>query len=305
MHKNSFYSNGKLLLSGEYLVMDGAVGLAVPLKHGQSLVVDENETGPRLDWVSKEYGQPWFNAVLELPALQVRSSSDPVVAEKLQQILRAANSMTPLFVGDGGFKVMTDLSFDRQWGFGSSSTLVSNIAFWFDVDPFELFQSVYQGSGYDIAVARSDRALLYSSYNAKSEVKKIDFRPPFMDAIYFVYLGKKQDTLYSIQQYRRSVRPSKETIDRVSGISMSLAKANDVKAFAMLLTEHESIMATIMEMPPVKDEYFPDFDGTVKSLGAWGGDFIMAVSEGPREKVLNYFNGKGLEVVFPFNDLVL
>ena len=285
--------------------MDGAVGLAVPLKQGQSLVIDENDAGPHLDWVSKEYGQPWFNAAFELPALKVSSSSDPVVAEKLQQSLQAANSMNPLFVDERGFGVMTELSFDRQWGFGSSSTLVSNIAFWFDIDPFELFQSIYQGSGYDIAAARSDRALLYSLDNAKPQVKKIDFRPPFMDAIYFVYLGKKQDTSYSIQQYRRSVRPSKETIDRVSGISMSLSRATDVKAFAMLLTEHESIMAGILEMALVKDEYFPDFDGAVKSLGAWGGDFIMAVTEGPREEVLNYFKAKGLEVVFPFNDLVL
>jgi len=38
----SFYGNGKLLLSAEYFVLDGAVALALPTKLGQSLHVQEN-----------------------------------------------------------------------------------------------------------------------------------------------------------------------------------------------------------------------------------------------------------------------
>ena len=36
---DAFYSHGKLLLTGEYLVLDGALALAVPCKLGQSLTV--------------------------------------------------------------------------------------------------------------------------------------------------------------------------------------------------------------------------------------------------------------------------
>ena len=40
-------------------------------------------------------------------------------------------------------------------------------------------------------------------------------------------------------------------------------------------------------------------------MGAWGGDFIMAVWEGSQETLQDYFKGKGLEVVFPYVELVL
>lgn len=36
----SFKSNGKLLLTGEYLVLDGAVALALPTKMGQIMTVE-------------------------------------------------------------------------------------------------------------------------------------------------------------------------------------------------------------------------------------------------------------------------
>ena len=39
-NKHTFYSNGKLLLTGEYVVLDGANALAVPTKYGQNLVVE-------------------------------------------------------------------------------------------------------------------------------------------------------------------------------------------------------------------------------------------------------------------------
>lgn len=39
MSEKLFYSNGKLLLSGEYAVLDGALSLAVPTKYGQLLSV--------------------------------------------------------------------------------------------------------------------------------------------------------------------------------------------------------------------------------------------------------------------------
>ena len=46
-----FYSNGKLLLTGEYLVLDGANAFAVPTKFGQNLIV-EKIVEPQLIWGS-------------------------------------------------------------------------------------------------------------------------------------------------------------------------------------------------------------------------------------------------------------
>ena len=46
-----FYSNGKLLLTGEYVVLDGATALAVPTRFGQDLIVDRIQ-GDQLIWSS-------------------------------------------------------------------------------------------------------------------------------------------------------------------------------------------------------------------------------------------------------------
>ena len=49
--KQKFYSNGKLLLTGEYMVLDGAIALAIPTKFGQSLTVEKLEE-PKINWKS-------------------------------------------------------------------------------------------------------------------------------------------------------------------------------------------------------------------------------------------------------------
>ena len=41
--KQTFYSNGKLLITGEYLVLDGAKAFALPTKFGQKLTIEETE----------------------------------------------------------------------------------------------------------------------------------------------------------------------------------------------------------------------------------------------------------------------
>jgi len=40
----TYRSNGKLLLTGEYVVLDGALSLALPTTLGQRLTVEKNKT---------------------------------------------------------------------------------------------------------------------------------------------------------------------------------------------------------------------------------------------------------------------
>ncbi|HCO83184.1 MAG TPA: GHMP kinase, partial [Arenibacter sp.] len=61
-----YYSNGKLLITGEYLVLDGAQSLAVPTLYGQSLSVKETQD-KLLTWKSlDDKGKPWFESDYEL-----------------------------------------------------------------------------------------------------------------------------------------------------------------------------------------------------------------------------------------------
>ena len=58
--KQEFYSNGKLLLSGEYAILDGALGLAIPTKYGQSLTINPIEE-PFIHWKSVAHDETiWF-----------------------------------------------------------------------------------------------------------------------------------------------------------------------------------------------------------------------------------------------------
>ena len=135
-----YYSHGKLLISGEYLILEGAIGLAVPTVQGQDLVVEETDTG-RLQWESvDENEKTWFNAEFDLEDFELLShSGDERVGEQLQRILRTARKMNSRFlVTSEGCHVRTALEFSRNWGLGSSSTLVNNIAKWADRNPFRL-----------------------------------------------------------------------------------------------------------------------------------------------------------------------
>ena len=50
----------------------------------------------------------------------------------------------------------------------------------------------------------------------------------------------------------------------------------------------------------VKKLKFQDFKGEIKSLGAWGGDFILASGlDSP-----SYFKSKGYKTIIKFDDMV-
>ncbi|MCK5774746.1 MAG: hypothetical protein KAH25_01140 [Bacteroidales bacterium] len=54
-----------------------------------------------------------------------------------------------------------------------------------------------------------------------------------------------------------------------------------------------------------KERYFSDFNGQIKSLGAWGGDFVMATSPNDPKDVFNYFRNKGHQTILAYDDMVL
>jgi hypothetical protein len=73
-------------------------------------------------------------------------------------------------------------------------------------------------------------------------------------------------------------------------------------AFTDALSQHEAHLSSILETAVVKETFFPDFDGVVKSLGAWGGDFVMTASE---DNPTAYFKSKGYETIIPYEEMIL
>src|SRR4051812_34657030 len=128
----TFRANGKLLLTGEYFIFDGAKALALPTKFGQSLEVNPDASN-RISWTSFDNeNKRWFEAQFD-NVLQIIKTTDQVIAERLANIL----TFCPI---NEGLQLTTYLDFPADWGLGSSSTLISLLAQYFKIDPYSLLQ---------------------------------------------------------------------------------------------------------------------------------------------------------------------
>ncbi len=305
-----FRSNGKLMITGEYLVLAGATALAMPVRYGQRL---EASSSPgqqtTVNWHSFIKDQLWLQASFAGEQLDVYSDDHEgrQHTKRLRTILLEAKTLNPGFLAEKrAWDVRSDIEFDLQWGLGSSSTLISNIAAWANVDPYELHFKVSEGSAYDIACARSNQALLYAfkGHQTQPAIQYTSFHPEFSSQLYFVYSGKKQSSDESIRSFNKEL-VSLRDIKAISSLSEKMASTTSLSDFIQMMEEHESITGKYTDSEPIKKTYFPDFPGAVKSLGAWGGDFLLAASSIAPEKIIAYFRKKGLNTLFSFNDMRL
>ncbi len=305
MKDNRFYSSGKLLLSGEYLVLQGATALALPVNFGQTLEVYEISGAETLKWETKVLNKSWFTAEFSLPDLGLISSSDTGIASFLVKILKASEEILPSSpIFKNSLKIKTSIDFDISWGLGSSSSLISNIAYWLKIDPFELYWRVSEGSGYDIACARIHRPILYRLINGKPSVEEIVFSPSFRNNLYFINLGRKKDSQTAVREFKRKHAASAEIIKDISEITMMMAHAETLAEFENSVVAHEELLSGLLGIPSVQMTDFNDFHGKIKSLGAWGGDFILATWRGTEQELQKYFNNKGLRTIFTYDQMI-
>jgi mevalonate kinase len=298
----TYHSNGKLLITSEYTVLDGALALAVPTKFGQELKVEHNNNNC-IDWKSiSETDDVWFEAHFKLKNKQWYPSVNNEVATTLSKILNAINGLNPeVFQQEIGFNIESKLNFNRHWGLGSSSTLINNLANWAKVDAYQLLEKTFGGSGYDIACAAHNTPITYQLTNSQRIVTPVDLNWPFKDQLYFVYLNKKQNSRHAIAHYKDQAKYNSTYIQEISELTHQLIGCTNPQEFDIIIERHENLLSALLNLKPVKQELFSDFLGSIKSLGAWGGDFIMArASENPTA----YFKAKGFDIVIPFSDMV-
>ncbi|MFA6238674.1 MAG: GYDIA family GHMP kinase [Bacteriovorax sp.] len=302
-----FFGHGKILLSGEYFVLDGALSLALPTKVGQSLSVKYSPSfSPTLSWKSYDVkGECWFDSKFEFWHFKCLDEKPTEEALFLQKILQQVRKQNSHFLRDDvDVKVETRLGFPLSWGLGSSSSLIYNIAQWAYVSPFELLFKTHGGSGYDIACAQSDGPIAYRKIASGPNWSPIYFHPSFRENLFFVYLGKKQNSRDAIKDYTKK-RPYPATlITKMTELTQEFLNANTLKQFQAAMILHEELVGSSLGMTPVKELLFSDFNGAIKSLGAWGGDFVMVATDENLASVKNYFAGKGLDVVYSYDDLI-
>ena len=303
--KQSFYSNGKLLITGEYLVLDGAEALAVPTKFGQTLDILPQEK-KFLHWKSFDiHYEMWFETDIYWKEIFDNETMINFSETKktLLKILHHAWKQNPnANIINQGFEVETHLSFPRNWGLGTSSTLINNIAKWFQVDPFQLLNESFGGSGYDIACADAKNPIVYQRINQEPFFKNVDFNPVFKQHIYFVYLNQKQNSNAQIASYESKRQESRHKIPEINVLTNKIIDCKDELEFQMLIQSHEAILSQILGMRTLQESFFSDFEGVVKSLGAWGGDFVLVHSKwNPKE----YFQNKGFHTILSFEEMCL
>ncbi len=298
-----YRSNGKLLLTAEYAVLQGAQALAVPVKFGQTLSV-EKSYNDFLTWEAYENDKLWFSAKFSLKDFKIIESNDIEKTGYPRTLLKAINMIKPDFISSG-YTLTHHLDFDRNWGLGSSSTLISNMAQWSGIDPFELHFAVSNGSGYDIACATSQKPLLYKIQDKQPKFEEVNFNPPFYEKLYFAYLGNKVATKNNVASFLNKKQLVKTDIEKINGLTREICRCNKFEDIGVLLFEHEQFLSSLLDIEPVKKKFFSDFPGYVKSLGAWGGDFVMLVYSGARDELKKYLNSKNISTFFRFDEIIL
>ncbi|WP_405211651.1 GYDIA family GHMP kinase [Dokdonia sp. Asnod2-E02] len=301
--KHHYYSHGKLLLTSEYLVLDGAQALALPTKKGQHLDIKAIDQ-EAIIWRSYlSTGELWLDYKFSFP-LDSNNGREDAIYERLLSILQAAQKLNSSFLNtQQGYEVESTLEFQKDWGLGSSSTLLANIARWASVDPYKLLDMTFGGSGYDIACATTESALIYQKTSTTPIVTPVTYNPPFKDELYFVYLNKKQNSRESIKHYRSLDQESlTEERARFSKFTQDLLSCKSIVAFEKLLSEHEDNLSRILKTPTIKTQLFADYPRAIKSLGGWGGDFVLVVGTTSQ---MDYFRNKGYDTIVPYNEMIL
>lgn len=295
-----FYSSGKLMLTGEYVVLAGATALSIPTKRGQSMRATPS-TRNTIHWKSIDHqGNCWFENEFSLVDFSVEQSINEMVEKRLTALFQHIQRNTSIFSDEQGFDIVTTLEFERQWGLGSSSTLIANLAKWSGVEPIKLLHAAFKGSGYDVATGMENNATLYQITNGQAKWETTQFQPPFSHQIFFVYLGEKKQSEEEVMKFDIEC-VSQQDIELFNELTADLLTCETLPDFSYIMTSHELELARILNRPTIKYTRFRDYPFAIKSLGGWGGDFILVVGNKDDQA---YFRNKGYDTILEWDEMI-
>lgn len=295
----NFEASGKLLLFGEYFVLKGAKCFAMPLSYGQKLEITslkKEETG--IKWEAYGPNACWLK-IHFTNTFEIQEASDTEIALKVQKILKYIKKKNAsLYIENLHFYF--EINFDRQFGFGTSSTFISLLSQWATTDPYELLANSFGGSGYDIAAATADKPFVYSMQKKRQELYSLP--DSITNHLLFVYLGNKQKTATEVKNFEDK-NIDQFQIEKINNLVVLATQCKNIIEWEKLMETSEKILAEILQTKPVKERYFSDYPFAIKSLGAWGGDFIMAscrdLTAGKK-----YFEKKNRHPIYTYKELI-
>ena len=302
---NRYFSHGKLLLTSEYLVLKGAEALAVPTLKGQHLEIEKKDKISNLIiWKSYDFdGSIWFESIFEKQQIiqNLCYSEDPV-EKRLIHLLHLAYQHNATFLTDRLLCISTFLDFPRLWGFGSSSTLIHLISQWTNSDPFYLLENTFGGSGYDVACAIAKKPIIYSLKAGKPFYREVEIGNLPLENLYCVYLNKKQSSRDSIKSFYENSNFFSDDIEKANKLTRAFIQSESVEQLAHVIEDHEKMISySLGDVPTIKAKLFPEFEGHIKSMGAWGGDFLLVLSD---RSCVDYFVKKGYPIFLNFKNTI-
>ena len=249
---STFKSHGKLLITGEYCVLRGAKALSIPTSYYQTLKIDKIEN-KIIRWKSYDHNNNiWISGDFKLPNFEIiNESTDELLF--LQKLLLEIKKLNPqIFKLSNGYKIESNMNFDKSWGLGSSSTLICNLSKWSKTDPYQLLWAVSKGSGYDIASSIHKSPIVYQLYNKNPIIYEVEFRPEFHENLFFVHLNKKQKTEDEINLFRKIITDD-DVINQISQITEDTIKCDDISKFKNLIIKHEGLISKMLNKKTIKN----------------------------------------------------
>ena len=302
MDKQHFFSHGKLLLTSEYVVLDGAKALAIPTKPGQDLSAEKiDDHRSLIHWETYREGKLWLKTCIDYKNLFVTETNIANASAFILKIFSTLKDMgSESLEADYSYILKSNVQFPENFGLGSSSTLMNNIANWGNVDAFALNDIALGGSGYDIAVAKAGAPIIYTRNGGNKTVETVNYSPGFKDQLLFVHLNKKQDSREGITMYKQ-MEKSQDLIHYFSRLTEEVLESDNLEKFSLIMNEHEKTVSNFLKIPTVKEKYFENAPSFFKSLGAWGGDFILTSKFRDYE---SYFLHNGFPNFFSYDELI-
>src|SRR5690606_24801583 len=234
-----YYASGKLLLFGEYLVLKGARSLSIPLRYGQKMKVVPVEI-EEINWTSKVLTKEWFSAKFTT-RLEMIETTDEQVAASVLHLLKLLHDEKPtLFSGGLGFHLEAD--FPMEWGFGSSSTLISLLAQWSGADPFKLLKNSFGGSGYDVACATADSPIIFEA--GRNSKKAVELSEKITSKLLFIYSGKKQKSKNEVLRFEE-IAVTENQIQQMNNLIDSVIACEEIKKLEAVIEQSERMLSEI------------------------------------------------------------
>jgi mevalonate kinase len=294
-------ANGKLLLTSEYFILDGASGWAMPTQYGQKMIATPTE-------------KPIWQAFLNDKTLWLETAINSNVASNsnettlLFEILNYIKQENPEQYHkkiNHSFQLFID--FNRAWGLGSSSTFIALIADFFEIDAYKLNHTFFKGSGYDIACAFASEALLYTILDIEvRSIENFSIAESIKPHLFFIYTGQKQNSREAIQYYRNLPQKEKDiAINDLNFITRELIRKQDYKDWLYFLKIHEDIISKVLKLEKISQTLAKELPFFSKSLGAWGGDFILCLANDEPSIIKNRISETGFDTYFEYKDIIL